>query len=88
MNKYSMLATAALALGGASAHAQSDKPGSTLPDSTRSPNESNSVVLTPNAPHATTSEATGNTRITVGTTLIEQQDMTLSTPNLSQAPAR
>ncbi len=63
--------------------------GGTLLDSTRLPSDTtNGVVLNPNTPHATTSETTGNTRNTVGSTLIEQQDKTPSAPNVGQAPSR
>jgi hypothetical protein len=90
MKKRLILLLAALAWAGA-AHAQSDRSGSTLLGDTRSPsdaNTNNGVVLNPNTPHATTSETTGNTRNTVGSTLIEQQDKTLSPPNVGQAPSR
>jgi hypothetical protein len=88
MTKLLALMAAMLIFSGA-AHAQSDKSGGTQLDGTRSPsNTNNDVVLNPNAPHATTSETTGNTRNTVGSTLIEQQDKTLTAPNVGQAPSR
>ncbi|MBS0538630.1 MAG: hypothetical protein JSR47_07735 [Proteobacteria bacterium] len=71
---------AALLLGGMTmqAHAQSK-----MLDITFTPKDRiEKVDLTPSAPHATTSEATGNTRNTVGTTLIDQRDKTLSTDSI------